>query len=402
MRFECSDSIIDNQLDISAFSVLLENNDQGYKIYWLEAILELSLQSDDLSFDHLTDKMISLAWFSSTHYHLRLGHPVRGNAVNNLEKAIRLLNEKCPELKEDSTVNETDILLAIKKHHDLLAGVKNDLCSYVPYRLLSPFFYSPGLEEGLAYIKNKSNGQLINYMLHLPEKANILYTIRNGERLEKRVDLNIHWRKFLLQNYKYVKEWIRLTKIEYLEAMNPRVPDIINKLEKEPNDFRKLEDVRNLWLLASSCSGVEIKDIYTYKTIAPESLLMDHFVPWAFVANDELWNLIPTDRDLHANKNNKLPDWSFFDTFAEYQYMLYKLIFPNDETEQNKLLLDAFKRCENINCKSDESRKLYMAGHSKAEFIELLKEVVWKAYHDAEMMGYEPWIIDFEKIYLSK
>ncbi|MFR7631082.1 MAG: HNH endonuclease signature motif containing protein [Lachnospira eligens] len=29
---------------------------------------------------------------------------------------------------------------------------------------------------------------------------------------------------------------------------------------------------------------------------------MDHFIPWSFVMNDELWNLMPMDSSLFSKK----------------------------------------------------------------------------------------------------
>ena len=52
---------------------------------------------------------------------------------------------------------------------------------------------------------------------------------------------------------------------------------------------------------------------------------VDHFVPWSFVANDELWNLIPMESSLNSSKSNYLPDWNkFFYLFADNQFLMYE------------------------------------------------------------------------------
>ena len=54
---------------------------------------------------------------------------------------------------------------------------------------------------------------------------------------------------------------------------------------------------------------------------------VDHFVPWSFVMNDELWNLMPIDSSLNSSKSNRLPKWDpFFQRFSDNQYILYQLI----------------------------------------------------------------------------
>ena len=81
-----------NKLNVKKFENLLSNNDQGYKFFWLEAIMKLIPNGNDLfTFEDVINEMIVSAWKTVTHYHLRLGHTVNGNAENFLEHAIRLL-----------------------------------------------------------------------------------------------------------------------------------------------------------------------------------------------------------------------------------------------------------------------------------------------------------------------
>lgn len=41
-----------------------------------------------------------------------------------------------------------------------------------------------------------------------------------------------------------------------------------------------------------------------------KNISIDHFVPWSYVAHDELWNLTPTTRSINSSKSNNLPDWN--------------------------------------------------------------------------------------------
>ena len=49
-----------------------------------------------------------------------------------------------------------------------------------------------------------------------------------------------------------------------------------------------------------------------WRGIDEEKYNVDHFIPWSFVMNDELWNLMPMDSSLNSAKNNRLPDWNDF------------------------------------------------------------------------------------------
>lgn len=62
-----------NKLNIKKFENLLSNNDQGYKFFWLEAIMKLIPNGNDLfTFEDVINEMIVSAWKIVTHYHLRL------------------------------------------------------------------------------------------------------------------------------------------------------------------------------------------------------------------------------------------------------------------------------------------------------------------------------------------
>ena len=89
-----SDLLYSNKLDVKKFERLISNNSQGYKFYWLEAILRiLPGGKDEISFDEIINEMIWEAWRTVSHFHLRLGPAVNGKAKNFLEHAIRVLNE---------------------------------------------------------------------------------------------------------------------------------------------------------------------------------------------------------------------------------------------------------------------------------------------------------------------
>ena len=42
----------------------------------------------------------------------------------------------------------------------------------------------------------------------------------------------------------------------------------------------------------------EIRDVFTGQPVKKKKYDIDHFIPWSFVMNDELWNLMPMDASL--------------------------------------------------------------------------------------------------------
>lgn len=140
-----SSVLYSNELDVKKFENLLSNNDQGYKFFWLEAILKLTSQNRQLfTFEDVIDEMIVGAWRMVTYYHLRLGHTVNGNVENFLEYAIRILSECSKEDIRNKTPSKERLLFLIKKYQNNLMGDKLHLTDYVPYRLIKPFVESEG------------------------------------------------------------------------------------------------------------------------------------------------------------------------------------------------------------------------------------------------------------------
>ena len=178
-----------------------------------------------------------------------------------------------------------------------------------------------------------------------------------------------------------------MKKVKYLQDRNPGVPGIIYKLEDEENKVRKLEKVRELWLAYETASGMNICDLYSGGKIASNRLSIDHFVPWSYVANDELWNLVPMEKGNNSSKGNRLPEWNrFFPRLSSAQYSLYKLVFSNE------LVRKRFEACriQNINA-IWASETLYVPGNSRERFENILEHNLRPIYEAAMYQGYTEW-----------
>ena len=62
------------ELDIRAFSNLLNDNDQGYKFFWFQCLLDAVVQGKrEITFEDLIDHMLAKTWYTVNTYHLKLG-----------------------------------------------------------------------------------------------------------------------------------------------------------------------------------------------------------------------------------------------------------------------------------------------------------------------------------------
>lgn len=131
---------------------------------------------------------------------------------------------------------------------------------------------------------------MIAYIGALNKRECIPYKIIDGSGLNKKVVITKEWQKFISDNFVTISGWIEIKKVRYLQNRNPDVPEIIFKLEAEKDKQRKLKYVRELWILI--IETVPVIDIYTDKEFIENKYEIDHFIPWSFVANDELWNYL--------------------------------------------------------------------------------------------------------------
>lgn len=381
-----------NNLDVKLFERLLSNNDQGYKFYWLEAIMRLIPSGRRvLSFEDIVNEMIWEAWKTVTYYNLRLGHTVNGNPENFLEHAIRTLEACSKEERANRNVSREMIISLIKKYDEKLITDKLHLTDYVPYRIIKPFVD----KEGKEYIDKKQYGRFIAYLSEFNRiNNNYFYTIIEASSpLYRCVSLNEQWYDFMIRNYAVIMGWIQYSKAHFVQDRNPDVPRVIDKISPESDEARKsLENARNLWISTVELTGKPLYEIYTGKEISLNEFDLDHFVPWSYVSNDELWNLIPMSKKLNCSKNNKLPEKKYLSEMINYQFYLYGLIFNNNSIEQTTKLMQLFEKCKKQHLNADWAlRDLYVSGKSYKSFKYVLGKKLGNIYDAAKMQEYEIW-----------
>ena len=149
--------------------------------------------------------------------------------------------------------------------------------------------------------------------------------------------------------------------------------------------MRKLGNVRKLW--NGIMSQNVICDVYTGEALNDISYDIDHFVPWSFVMNDELWNLMPMDSSLNSSKSNKLPAWNpFFVNFVNNQFIMYESIHSNEAIHK------LYEKCYRDNLHSLwANQELYIPGNDRDTFANILEKNMRPLYDSARRQGYQLW-----------
>ena len=372
-----------NTLEIQSFSRMMDNPSFCYKFYWLDAITNLITENYyETTFNEIIDEMIALAWYSVAEFHIHLSG-VTYKDKDNLERAINNLRHLS---NLPTNASKTEIKNTIKKYDSQISKAKIELTKNVPYKALSGFFINHDLGplEG-SVSKMVENINIINKNIKLP------YTLGNSSGLKREVFFNPDWASLIKDNAVAIKGWIQYEKLKWLQKNNPEVPGLVYKLVPLDDRKRKLTHVRNLWECIFTYTS--INDVFTGNTIDIKKYDIDHFIPFSFVMNDELWNLMPMDAILNSSKNNNLPIWEdFFGKFAHNQYVMYEHI--HKETEIYSLYEKCFK--DNL-CSIWAMQDLYRIGHSKEEFCNILSKNMRPVYDAARRQGYNLWNYNSKK-----
>lgn len=370
-----------NTLDLEGFSRMMKDPSYCYKFYWLEAIVQLiSEDKRETTYNEIINEMIANAWYSVLEFHVHLsGIWGDGDIKDSLEKAVLKLH-KLTGLP--SNVSKVEIKNKIAEFDKELHGEKITLTQNVPYKALSGFAnrYSERIDL------NSSAGKMMAYYNRINSIERPLpYTFGEQKGLERKIIFHESWIQMIQDNMVAILGWIQYEKVRWLQNNNPEVPGLVYKLAPLDDKMRKLGYVRKLW--DGVLNTTKIIDVFQDEPIKKESYDVDHFIPWSFVMNDELWNLMPIDSSLNSSKSNRLPQWDkFFIRFAQNQYTMYELV--HEKAGIRKL----YESCYRDNLHSIwASQELYRKGNSREEFYGILERNMRPVYDSARRQGYELW-----------
>lgn len=367
-----------NTLEIDCFSKMMDSPSFCYKFYWLDAIVDLISENVvETTFNEIINEMIVSAWYSVAEFHIHLSGVVYKDK-DNLEKAVNKLRS-VSGLK--SNASKTEIRNAIREYDNLIVKEKTELTKNVPYKALSGFFRT----HGMGPLEDSVSRMVERIVIFNSQTAKLPYTLGMNSGLKREVYFDNEWIKMIKDNTVSIKGWIQYEKLRWLQKNNPEVPGLVYKLAPLDDRKRKLTHVRNLW--EGIYKYTQVKDVFTGNPIVPTDYDVDHFVPFSFVMNDELWNLMPMDPNLNSGKGSKLPSWDrFFGGFANNQYLMYKMIHSKED------IYSLYESCFKDNLFSVWAiQELYKEGNNESVFFNILSKNMRPVYDSALRQGYGVW-----------
>jgi hypothetical protein len=173
---------------------------------------------------------------------------------------------------------------------------------YIP----EPFDSMPSEKISLAEneIHKKCFFEVIPRFQNLPygvsvTSTTIFYTIGNDCIHLDPLSIRFFRENFLLLNKVNTLEWAK-----FLEKINLGLPMLISKLERQRPYRSSLEKHKTLlskWLnRCFYCDNLLSSD--------KKMIHLDHLIPWSYIFEDELWNLVLTCRTCNLMKHDSLPE----------------------------------------------------------------------------------------------
>ncbi|MBE9222811.1 hypothetical protein IQ215_08890 [Cyanobacterium stanieri LEGE 03274] len=310
-------------LNISALSQLFSSTTNSYKYLFFSAlldILERNLFNCGLvTFRDLVVEMLANAWYPHVFFKLSFGK----------QDKISLKLDRLNIQSEKKAITRKDILISILSHSNV-DDVINSLMFYVPFRLIRPFF----LEELKGAKDANINYKMIELSRDFFEKKKPLYCF-NSEDYKSIDGVIIHpeWINYIKENFVILKGWVAWEWLNYMQKNNPNTPNLARKLF--PLVKRKsLVKQAKYWRLILEKESLTC--IYSGHILDKKSISVDHYLPWSFVAHDQLWNLIPSIHNVNSAKSNNIPATNYLEKFINLQHQ--GLMISHDILPKNKWL----------------------------------------------------------------
>lgn len=320
------------ELPVEKLAAIFNNVTNSYKFYWFLALLAhvKSGQSAVVPVDDLLAGMVAHVWYPVNYFYLSFGKQDR------LPHIVFAIQEASPLL---ATSSKADVLRHVQHllgAQSAVADAVRSLARFVPYRFVRPFFidHLRGVPDGGV---NESIAELATHAFESPEQP-CLY--RFVSIPQPAIEIHPRWLEYMERHVSVLEGFCLWHLLTYVQKNNPNVPNIAHKLF-EPQQ-RNLREARQFWSVVSGTIG-PLRCIYSGEMIAGDEFSIDHFLPWRFVAHDQLWNLIPTTKGVNSAKSDNLPRVDlYFERFARAQYEALQVATQGASGQRQKRLVEDY------------------------------------------------------------
>ena len=266
---------------------IIENmsNDNTYKLAWGRAILELILETEEITdkvvftFTDIAKKMLKYYWNQLDFFTLKQGPNVlkKPVIVQETEKCIAFVHEK-----ENSSLpiwfDRAELVLKqdMEFYNKRIKMIATTLGHDVSWRFMNVNGNTYPLYE--LDRKKKEISLTCEQVNELKEYAFVLSQL-----------LNYRW-ALLLEKFNHC----------------PKIASKVKGLSDAKIRRKSLKKYKDI-LLEQKVNG-KIIDFYTGEVIDENDISIDHVIPWSFMYSDDIWNLVITTKSTNSKKSNRIPN----------------------------------------------------------------------------------------------
>ncbi len=313
-----------NEVNVSALARLFTDTTTSYKYLFFISLLDILKRRQfevlsPISFQEIIVEMLANAWYPHTYFKLSFGS--QDKIAQKLDSLTLEVSE--PILKFTDTDKK---LLRKTIASQNLNSVISYLRKYVPFRLIIPF-----LEKELEGINRGRGNELDVAMPAIAENyfqyRKPLYCFDSNKYKDcQSIVLHPSWAEYIEKHYTIVRGWASWEWLNYMQQRNYSIPGIVNKIFM-PQQRGSLSKQKKYWKLVLKHKN--IKCIYSGKILSLDNISLDHYLPWSFVAHDQLWNLIPVVPEVNSSKSNNLAAQRYFADFVFVQHLGLTISYEN-------------------------------------------------------------------------
>lgn len=125
---------------------------------------------------------------------------------------------------------------------------------------------------------------------------------------------------FLRRNHAVLSKAVLAEWAKFLERINPSLPMLVAKIERDEARRRPLTGYRRLYL-RQWCHC-----FYCGAKLERGHIHVDHLIPWSYLFDDNAWNLVLACQDCNLKKGSSLPQEEFRDGLIERNRRHYGLM----------------------------------------------------------------------------
>lgn len=312
-----------NQLDIATLSGLFRHTTNSYKYLFFFSLLTL-IKDRNFEIDRgilLRDieiEMLVTAWYPQVFFKLSFG------TQDKISSALQMI----PPIDNDQNVLSKTGRNKLRRHLAFYGEVLDyKLMRYVPHRILRSFFAA----ETRGMQDQKVNREVSKLAAEQFYERRPLFRFDDSEGC---IFLHPDWIAYLEQHLTILEGWTLWHWADYMQRRNPGIPAVTRKLFP-PDRRESLNAQRIFW--DTVIDKTDIRCIYTENKL-DHSYDLDHFLPWKFVAHNQLWNLIPVDPHANRSKSDHFPSDTYIDRLAETHCAALSIArdsFSNNKWEQD-------------------------------------------------------------------